>query len=295
MASFKAFVQWFPPARLPLANGFVMAAGGLGALVATAPVEAALELTDWRGIFIALAVLAMLVSAALILVVPEHESAGQGRETFGGQIAGLLQVLRSPTFWRIAPVTTLSQASFLSIQGLWAGPWLRDVGGLARDQVANSLFWIAAAMVAGFLSLGGLTERLSRHGLRPLNLAIGGMMLFMGVQALIVASAPLPPLALWMAFGFLGTSGILPYAVLSQSFPRELAGRCNTSLNLLVFVTAFAGQWGMGAVINHWPLATAAGGVEPGYAETGYDLAFGLALGLQLLALLWLLRTRPAS
>ena len=59
--------------------------------------------------------------------------------------------------------------------------------------------------------------------------------------------------------------------------------RVNTALNLLVFVLAFAGQWGMGAIINRWP---AAGG---GYADTGYQLAFGLALVGQLLSWFWLL------
>ncbi|MBL8253669.1 MAG: MFS transporter, partial [Candidatus Competibacter sp.] len=38
MASFKAFVLWLPAERLPVANGWVLAAGGLGALAATAPV-----------------------------------------------------------------------------------------------------------------------------------------------------------------------------------------------------------------------------------------------------------------
>ena len=52
MAAFKAFVVWFPSQRLPLVNGCQMAAGGLGALAATAPVEAALAFTDWRGVFL---------------------------------------------------------------------------------------------------------------------------------------------------------------------------------------------------------------------------------------------------
>ena len=52
MASFKAFVDWFPKERLPLANGFVLAAGGLGAMSASLPVEWALHFTDWRGVFL---------------------------------------------------------------------------------------------------------------------------------------------------------------------------------------------------------------------------------------------------
>ena len=41
MAAFKAYVLWFPKERWPLVNGFQMAAGGLGALAATTPAEAA--------------------------------------------------------------------------------------------------------------------------------------------------------------------------------------------------------------------------------------------------------------
>jgi MFS family permease len=44
MAAFQAFVLWFPKPRLPLVNGCIMACGSLGALVATAPVEALLRL-----------------------------------------------------------------------------------------------------------------------------------------------------------------------------------------------------------------------------------------------------------
>jgi hypothetical protein len=99
--------------------------------------------------------------------------------------------------------------------------------------------------------------------------------------ALLIGVGPLP--LLWVLFGFFGTSGVLNYAILSQAFPPALAGRANTALNLLVFVLAFAGQWGMGAIIDHWPRA---GG---GYADVGYQLAFGLALLLQLLSWLWLL------
>lgn len=281
MASFKAFVLWFPPARLPAINGWILAAGGLGALVATAPVEAALHVTGWRGLFAGLALVTVAVAAALWLAVPERSSHGM----IGGwreQGRGVVEIFRSPVFWRIAPASVVSQASFLAIQGLWAGPWLRDVAGLDKTVAAGYLFWVAAAMVAGFLGMGQLAYRLSRRGIPPLAVAAGGMALFMLAQlALLLELEPLwPP---WVLFGFFGTAGTLNYAVLTQKFPPALAGRVNTALNLLVFVVAFAGQWGMGAIIDQWP---AAGG---GYAEPGYQLAFGLALAGQLLTWLWLL------
>ena len=255
MASFKAFVVWFPVERLPVANGWVLAAGGLGALAATTPVEAALRLMDWRGLFGGLAVLSLAVAVALWVAVPERRGE-KTVESWQSQWRGVANIFRSPVFYRIAPSSVLSQASFLAIQGLWAGPWLRDVAGLGKTVAAGYLFWVAAAMVGGFLGMGQLAYRLSRCGVPPIVVAAGGMLLFILIQAsLLFKVGPLFPL--WVLFGFFGTSGVLSYAILSQAFSPALAGRVNTVLNLLVFVFAFGAQWGMGAIINRWPAAGA--------------------------------------
>ena len=281
MAAFKAFVLWFPSQQLPRINGFQMAAGGLGALAATSPVEAALGVTDWRGVFTLLALLTLIVAAVIFFVVPERRESS-GEETFGEQLRGIGTVLTDLNFWRIAPWTTLSQASYLAIHGLWAGPWLRDVAGYDRPAVAGTLFLLALAMILGFVALGTIAERLSRRGVTTMSVAAVGMGLWMVVLLLIIFELRPWCRLLWMLFGFFGTAGILPYAVLSQSFPSHLSGRANTALNLLVFVAAFAAQWGIGTVIGRWPITETGG-----YAPAGYRAAFLILLALQLGTVVW--------
>jgi predicted MFS family arabinose efflux permease len=281
MAAFKAYVLWFPKERWPRVNGFQMASGGLGALTATMPVEAALQVTDWRGLFLFLAILTLLTAAAIFWVVPEKTTPENG-ERVRDQIDGIRQVFSSLTFWRTAPLTTVSQAGFLSIQGLWTGPWLKDVAGLDRAAIAKSLLLIAAAMVAGFISLGTLAERLTRLGVSVMTTAVTGMCIFMAIQAAIIFLGGDTPLFLWVGFGFFGTSGIIPYAALSQSFPAHLSGRVTTGVNLLVFVAAFAGQWAIGAIIGIWPV-----GSDGRYAAPGYQAAFAVVLATQIVFLFW--------
>jgi predicted MFS family arabinose efflux permease len=281
MAAFKAFVLWFPSERLPLVNGLQMAAGGFGALAGTAPVEAVLKLTGWRGVFVVLAACTLAVALTIFVAVPERvgqQAPARVRE----QLRGVGQVFASPMFWRIAPWTVTIQATFLSVQSLWVGPWLRDVAGLPRDVVADHLALIAMAMIAGFIVMGTLAERLSRLGIRPMRVAAAGMTAFMLLLAILVGQWTRGALAVWMLFGFFGTSGILPYAVLSQSFPPQLAGRVVTGLNLIVFLAAFAAQWGIGALIDLWP-KTAAGG----YAPAGYRAALGVMFALQATGMIW--------
>ncbi len=285
MAAFKAFVLWYPAARLPLVNGVQMAAGGLGALCATMPVQFALEYVDWRSLFILLALATLAVAALLFNLVPEAPQEGAG-VPLRQPLRGLAEIFRDRTFWRIAPWTIASQAAFLSIQGLWSGPWLRDVGGFGDHAAARLLLFIAAAMVAGFLLSGWIAERLSRLGIATMTVAAAGMTGFMVVQLLVICLGTRWPLTLWVLWGFFGTAGILPYAALSQSFARHLAGRVNTGLNLMVFLSAFAAQWGIGAVINLWPVSP-----DGRYAEAGYQAGFGLMIVLQMAGLIWYLTT----
>ncbi|MDO3378243.1 MFS transporter [Geoalkalibacter halelectricus] len=284
MAAFKAFSQWLPPERLPLANGIQMVSGGLGALAATAPVEAALHFTDWRGIFTLLGWLTLAGAALLFFVVPEGRRE-DGGESFVEQFRGLGQVVRSFAFWRIAPWAFTGQAAYLSIQGLWSGPWLREVAGRSREETAFILLLIALAMTLGYFFFGALAERLGRRGVPTLTVAAWGMGAFMLVQALLLLHWTPLTLPLWLLFGFCGTACILPYAALAQTFPRRLVGRANSSLNLLVFSAAFGAQWAVGVVIGLWPQTP--GGA---YAAAGYRAGFGMILLGQILAALWYLR-----
>ncbi len=281
MAAFKAFVIWFPRRQLPLINGFQMAAGGMGALAATAPVETVLAFTDWRGVFSGLSLFTVAVAAVIFLFVPDQKESCRN-DGLGDLFHGVGEVFTNTTFWRIAPWATLSQAGFLSIHGLWSGPWLRDVAGLDRSEAAGLLLLVAGAMVAGFLVFGTVAERLGQMGVSTMAVAGTGMGLFMGV---VLAMVVLPGRwvdVLWILFGFFGTSSILVYAVFSQHFPAHLSGRVSTALNLMVFVAAFAAQWGMGAVIGRWPISASGG-----YAPEGYRAAFGAILVLQGAAVLW--------
>jgi MFS family permease len=219
----------------------------------------------------------------IFITVPERRSA-VAAPTLTEQLQGVAMVFRSRLFWRLAPITMLAQASLLSLQGLWAGPWLRDVAHLDRTSVAMHLFVAAAGMLSGYLVMGILGERLQRRGINLASVAGGGIAAFLGVQLIICLGTTTAPMLLWALFSFCGTASILPFAILSQAFPSHLAGRLNTALNLLIFVAAFGAQYGIGAVIDLWSPVNSGG-----YTASAYQTAFGLLLGLQGLAFCWFL------
>ena len=283
MGSFKAITLWFPQSRWPVINGFFLAMGGAGAMSATTPIEALLAYTDWRGIFLAMAAITAVTAALVFLVVPERRDEAEAGQRVG-QIEGLKVIYRDRFFWRVAPLTFICQATQLAILSLWSGPWLRDVAGLDRAGVAESLFVIAAGLTLGFISMGLLANLAERCGVTLIRFTATGIVVLMMALAAIVFEADPGSLWPWMIFGLMSYVAVLNLPVLSRYFPLSYSGRVFTSVNLFVILGAFAVQYGIGAVIDLWPVTA-----EGGYDRGAYRAAFGGMLVLEVLAFLWFL------
>ena len=285
MASFKCFVDWFPKQQIPLTNGAIMMAGGLGALTATAPIEFLLNFTDWRGIFWVFAVLTLISSFLIYFIVPERPAARKiiGDTSLYEQLSGLLEVIRDPLFKRYVPFSVTSQGAMLALQSLWMGPWLRDVAGLSRAETASSLLLMTIALASGFLSWGIIGERLGRYGVSSMTISLLGVAIFLIVQLIIILEPLDFVLPIILMFGFFGTAGSLSYAGLIQNFPNHLSGRVYTTANLLVFLLAFICQWGVGVIIDLLPQT-----VDGKFSPLGYQISFSVVLFIQVISYLWI-------
>ena len=284
MAAFKAYVIWFSSGRLPMINGLQMVAGGLGALVATTPLQNVLSITDWRGVFTGLAIITVFASLFLWFILPEHQSSVDKHPAIKTQLKEMGQIFRNPVFWSIVPLTALSNGSFLAIHGLWIKPWLRDVASLGEGDTTQLLFAMTLAIIVGYFSLGIFTERISQlFDIGPITVGVFGMTLFLTTQFSMAYGWATSPLLLVVIFGFLGSSCILTFAGLAQIFPKKYSGRVSTILNVQVFMGAFIIQWGIGAIIELWPTT------EIGYDPASYQVAIGVLVLMQAAGLVWYL------
>lgn len=292
MGAIKAFTLWFPLSQLATLNGLYLAAGGIGGLSATVPVEALLGPLGWRMLFWGLAAMSVGAAALIFFVVPEKRLPGEG-QTLAAQIAGFGAVFRSMAFWRIALPLVVCHATFQALQGLWLAPWMYDVVGLPRAAVANALLVAAIAYTIGSAFFGFVSDRLARVGLSRMTVYKLGLAVSLAAFAALAAGIgagaggqSVKPdftlLALLAVYGFTAISAALAYALLTPLFPPEMTGRVNTASNVLMFSASFAFQWGIGAVLRLYPAA------DGRYAPEGYAAAF-LILGVaQLAVLAWL-------
>lgn len=175
----------------------------------------------------------------------------------------------------------------MAVQGLWMGPWLRDVAHLERTAVANVLLAGTVAMVAGSLAFGWITDYLRKFGVKPILVCGVGIWAFALFQFLMIYASGIDPFVVAVGFSFFGTATTMNYAIVAQSVPVHLTGRVSTAFNLLVFLLAFVVQWGMGSILNHWMPDNGA------YPKVAYQYTLGIILALQIPGLLLWLTFKP--
>ena len=282
MSAMKAITLWLPSERWPLANGVFMTAGGLGALVATLPVELLLRVMSWHGLFWLLAMFSLLAAAAIFFIVPDKPGSQTQPQSLREQMQEYRSYITDRRFWRLAPLCMIAMSIGMAVQGLWSGPYLRDVGGLNRHEAAELQFLLALALTFGFTLSGIIADALARLGVTLKTMlcvtACGYSLVLLWLASGVSATQPL----LWIVFGLISNSTVLAYPILGRIFPLRAMGRITTMLNGIVFGFAYFGQAGLGWVIDLWPR-----GPQGEYPPAAYAWAFGIPALLMLASILW--------
>ena len=278
MAPLKGIATWYPADKQASLSGWMMVAGGLGALVATAPLELALRFVTWRTVFLLLAAMTYVVAVWMWWRVPDLAAT---RSTgWRAQWQGVRLVFGTPRFWWLAPLAGIGMGGFTALQGLWSVPWMMQVQGIDRASAARHLFVLSIVTLLGYLFVGTFATRLARRGVDARHLYAAGFALNTAALGAIALQVP-GSYVWWSLYGLGSAVNVLGFTVLSDGFARELTARANTALNLFMFTGSFLVQWGIGVIISatHDMLELDAAG--------GLRLAFAILLALEVLSYAW--------
>ena len=283
MSTMSAVHLWVAPQRRATTIGLVMVIGGVGALAASTPAQLLIDAFGWRNVFFVLAALAACAAVAVWATRSAVQPAAQG-QSMAQLWSGVATIFRTRYLWSVGLACMLILGTMLAFQSLWAATWMRDVAGM-RDRIAigNVLVAFNIGMTMGFLLGGVLGDWLERRGIAPEHtLAAYCVIALLAQSWLMLAPTTLPHLA-WGLYSFGANALVLTFSTMARQFAPALTGRVNTSLNLLGFGSAFLLQWGIGAVLNQWPIE------EGRYAAAGYYAAWLTLLAAQVFAVAWLL------
>ena len=258
------------------------------AILLLVPVQLLLPYIGWRGAFGLLALLACCVSLWIRLSVPLRPPgfSAPPKRSLAKEVAEFGRIFAHPEFIRFMPAMGLLSGLVFTYQGLWAGPWLRDVGQLPALDRSQVLLCYALGMMTGNLVSGQLASVAQRRGVDPMWVpyaGLGAMLVFQAVLMLGPQGGAVLGLV-WFGFSFSGSCGPASYSLIAQRFAPELVGRVATAMNFSMLALVFLLQNAIGWVLDLWP-RTAAGGWDP----AGYGWALGVTLAAEVATIGWLL------
>lgn len=276
--------RWFPPDRFSTLSGWVLSIGLMGNLLATTPLAWGTEHIGWRGVFgIVVAFTAIAIVAVWLIVrdaPPGHPFLARKTESPAEMLRGLAEVLRNPTLPFILALNFCNYACTFTVQGLWGGPFLREVHGLSIVEAGNVLLAAVIAYQIGMLIFAPLDRLLDTRKW----IAVGGtsvIAVILGIVALWRGAPAWAAIGAIVAIGFVSASSTMIMTHGRAIFPDRLIGRGMSTLNTSVMLGVACMQTVSGVVLGAFePLADGA------RTEEAYRTLFGVMSGVLMVALL---------
>ena len=286
MSALKIFTNWFDRQEFARISGFIVAAGNIGNIFATAPLALAVAGFGWRPSFLAVGVLQVLCLLLIQKIVREHPPADihgeKPAQAAPSLFAGLAAVIGTPSYWLMSCLAFFWYANYMAVQGLWGGPYLMEVLGLSRTQSGNCLLATSVGFLSGCMFVGKVSDSLFRSREKTLLAGQFALLAFMSLFLGLAELLPRPLLfACFFLMGVAVSSGVAIYPLIRESFPHEIIGTALTAVNFFSLLGAAVTQLVMGWYIESFPRSPF------GYPPTAYHGAFlipitGLALAIVL-------------
>ena len=237
----KSFSQWFRQKEFTTLIGLLMAIGNMGAIMATTPLAWTSKTWGWRISFLAIAGITLLLAVVTLVFTRDYHAAVSNnieqnlhphRDSSTHQSHRRL-ILTSIKFWVLFIIFFGIYGIFLTLQGLWATPYLMSV--LQIDQLSASHLNIALPLgfMLGAPLFGWIADRISAQKVHLFIGLIGAVTLFWLI--LSIRTKTLNARGLMVLFFLMGTAtgGWLStlWSLIRETTPAEIMGSISGWLN----------------------------------------------------------------
>ncbi len=288
IAMLKIIAVWFEERRFATLVGLSMLIGNLGSVLAGAPLSWLAQTTGWRGVFIGLAGVSVLLAVACWLLVRDRPESAL--DTVGAKpphkthfdrtvvLSSLLSVVKNRDTWPAMAVNFGICGSFFTFAGLWATPFLTQAHGLSRDVAANHVSLYFAGFALGCVFIGTLSDRLGQR--KPVLIVSSHLFALIWLVWLSGVALPLGvSYALFALMGLTTASFTLTWACAKEVNPPLLSGMSTSVTNMGGFLAAAILQPLVGWVMDqHWQGGLSASGTRL-YSADDYHAGLMLLAG----------------
>lgn len=260
MGPLKVFTLEFSHQRLATYTGIILSVGTLGNILATSPLAYFTSTIGWRMTFEISGAISVVLAGLVCWTLRGERKDKRDRACSdpAGAELGVLQSIRlifgSLPFWQIGTAAFFRFGTFVSLQGLWLGPYLIDIKRFSPVQTGNLLTLLSIGTIVGTPVAGWLSDRIF-HSRKEITLC---GMAFSALSLLVLIGIPDSRSFLWIGLIFFsmsffgGISGLF-YVHAKELFPDTISATAMTSVNLIMQAGGAFFMPVLGEVIDRFP------------------------------------------
>jgi sugar phosphate permease len=167
----KAISLWFRKKEFGTMIGLLMSMGNFGAVIATTPLAWTAATWGWRKTFFLIGGITLGIALVTLFLTrdyahpsePVQVNPASASGTNPGSRAKAAQVLASGRFWIIAMIFFGIYGTLITLQGLWATPFLMTALGIEHILASKLNMLIPVGVIIGAPFFGWLPDRFSYH------------------------------------------------------------------------------------------------------------------------------------
>jgi MFS family permease len=279
MGTFIFISIWFPPRAFATISGVILSIGTLGSIGATAPLAFAVDWVGWRKAFLLIALVHLAITLWIFKAVKEFSDEPRNSDTkpmsdngrSNGPIKGIVAIFLLPSFWLISLAAFVRYGTFISISGLWAGPYLEHIYRISLVDMGKMLMFFQVGYLIGSPVFGVLSDRVWKD--RRI-VATGAMSFYTLCVLPLVGFIPSFSLSMvagtFFLIGFASSFTSVLYANIKELLPNSVSGTAMSAVNFFTMAGAGFFQHIMGVIIERFS-------VQEGHLpQEAFSFAFGL-------------------
>lgn len=255
IAMLKIIAVWFEEHRFATLTGSAMLIGNLGSVLAGVPLSSLAALTGWRGVFVGLGALSVLLGLACWLLVRDRPATAANPTAARAPVdwpqvgRDVLRVVRNRAAWPATVVNFGLSGSFFAFGGLWAMPFLTQAHGMSRVMASSHLSVFFACFAVGCLLIGHVSDRLRRR--KPVVIVASHLYGLCWLVWLTAAHlSPSQSYALIAVMGVATAGFVLSWACAKEVSPPHLSGMATSVTNMGGFLAGALLQPLVGLVMD---------------------------------------------
>ena len=248
----KLAPMWLSPKKLGSAIGICVTIGMCGGLTAQMPLQWVLNNFGGQSVLVLTGIIGLIIFCLVVFIVKDHPADNDSKVEQQEQLSlrnGIVKAFLNRQTWLASLYIGLINLPIMILGAVWGIKYLTNSHNITPTKASLITSMIFLGAIFGMSFFGWFSDELQSRK-QPMIIGAVAAILIILLIILVPCSNSIWLLSLFLLLGFITSSQVIGYPVVTESNSIEVLGTANALCNIIVFAVAAVLQPFFGLLIE---------------------------------------------